>query len=652
MFYQTVGEIERLWGRAGMSSWRDGCSATIMGPVSSRTSAQDLSAMMGTRMLRVKTESTSASSPVMSPMSGSVSTSEQEQLRDVALITPTAISQLPPHASIITATGRKPILASKAIWFTREDMKDRVRNTDEIKDELAVTEEQEKLTKRLRELSQVDEETARWASVSRADLVAMQRRNMDDDPDPDDGARLMGQCVDMRPLSERARARGPRYGPAEGTGGRSKHGGGQVSGHPQPGSQTTFHRDATPERAASGAPAETGDIDPGAVRIEDDLEPPGGLDGSGANDAQKPGAGIPSAGNAGDPVSPEAARPVAEADPLPGDEDEGCVPAEEDREPDPRDVDRPPSEAEEVSARTDDPDDPADASSESGSGETETAASEDGDRPPEASRGTLARAQATGGASPGASARPMAESSASSEDIDPGAIEIEEDFEPHWLAAESDPTPAPSGADERAESYPENGVDEARGGGARRAEPAGPGTPEGSQSPGTQEGGASLASGHDNASEAVPEGEGSGQENAEAKDAVDASESVAPSRLPAAAANVDPSAVEIEDDLEPPWSVAGPAPAPGPSGSDERAESVPGDVADAGTWTSVERATFMSLSDAGMSLADIAGELGKSLAAVEAWMAGQSMQGLMPDGVGDGIPDDDEPDDHGSRGPA
>ncbi|MYH58464.1 MAG: type IV secretory system conjugative DNA transfer family protein [Boseongicola sp. SB0675_bin_26] len=209
MFYQTVGEIERLWGRAGMSSWRDGCSATIMGPVSSRTSAQDLSAMMGTRMLRVKTESTSASSPVMSPMSGSVSTSEQEQLRDVALITPTAISQLPPHASIITATGRKPILASKAIWFTREDMKDRVRNTDEIKDELAVTEEQEKLTKRLRELSQVDEETARWASVSRADLVAMQRRNMDDDPDPDDGTRLLGQRDDVRPLSEREGAGSP-----------------------------------------------------------------------------------------------------------------------------------------------------------------------------------------------------------------------------------------------------------------------------------------------------------------------------------------------------------------------------------------------------------------------------------------------------------
>ena len=154
MFYQTVGEIEKLWGRAGMTSWRDGCSATIMGPVSSRASAQDVSAMIGTRTLRVRTESTSSSSQVLSPMAGSVSTTEQEQLRDVPLISATAISQLPTHASIITATGRKPILASKAIWFTREDMKDRVRSTDDIAEELDVTKTRDALTDRLAKMTQ------------------------------------------------------------------------------------------------------------------------------------------------------------------------------------------------------------------------------------------------------------------------------------------------------------------------------------------------------------------------------------------------------------------------------------------------------------------------------------------------------------------
>jgi len=165
MFYQTPGEIERLWGRAGMTSWRDGCSATVMGPVSSRTSAQDISAMVGTRTLRVMTESRSTSSQVMSPMAGSVSASEQEQLRDVPLISPTAVSQLPRHASVITSPGTKPVLASKAIWFTRDDMKGRVRSTGEIAGDLEVTGSREALTKRLAAMSRKDGGTAGTASA-------------------------------------------------------------------------------------------------------------------------------------------------------------------------------------------------------------------------------------------------------------------------------------------------------------------------------------------------------------------------------------------------------------------------------------------------------------------------------------------------------
>ena len=152
LFYQTPGEIERIWGRPGMTSWRDGCSATIMGPVSSRTSATEISAMIGRRHVCVRTGSTSSSTQVMSMTGGSVSSSEQEQLREVPVISPTEISQLPTHASIITATGRKPILASKAIWFTRRDMQGRVRSTEDIRPELAVTKAQDDLMKRLAKL--------------------------------------------------------------------------------------------------------------------------------------------------------------------------------------------------------------------------------------------------------------------------------------------------------------------------------------------------------------------------------------------------------------------------------------------------------------------------------------------------------------------
>ena len=213
MVYQTPGDIERIWGRAGMTAWRDGCSATVMGPVTSRTSAQDVSAMIGTRTVRVGTESTSSSTSVMSPMSGSVSTTVQEQLRDVPLISPTSISQLPRHASIITSPGSRPIRASKAIWFTREDMRKRVRSTKDIEGELDVKGKRKKATDQLEEIARTEAEEAKAAVEAEAagesrpsgpELAAMQRRNMDDDPE--------GEVPEPK-LSELATARFPRIDP-------------------------------------------------------------------------------------------------------------------------------------------------------------------------------------------------------------------------------------------------------------------------------------------------------------------------------------------------------------------------------------------------------------------------------------------------------
>ena len=128
----------------------------------------------------------------------------QEQLRDVPLISPTAISQLPRHASIITSPGSRPIRASKAIWFTREDMKERVRSTEEIEGELGVKEKRKKATEQLEKTAKAEARAAAAAGEappSGPDLAAMQRRNMDDDPE--DG-------VPEPSLSELATARFPR----------------------------------------------------------------------------------------------------------------------------------------------------------------------------------------------------------------------------------------------------------------------------------------------------------------------------------------------------------------------------------------------------------------------------------------------------------
>ena len=158
MIYQDAGQVEKIWGVAGQRSWRNGCAAMIGGPVSDPRSAQDLSTMLGSRTVRVTTEGSSSQAPVMSgALGGSVSSSETEQVRDIPLISPTLISQLPGHAAIIVSPGTKPILGTKAIWFTRNDMKDKVRTTDEIREELDVFEGQKKLIKRLQDVAKKGE---------------------------------------------------------------------------------------------------------------------------------------------------------------------------------------------------------------------------------------------------------------------------------------------------------------------------------------------------------------------------------------------------------------------------------------------------------------------------------------------------------------
>ena len=628
MFYQTPGELERIWGRAGMTSWRDGCSATIMGPVSSRTSAQDLSAMMGTRMLRLKTESTSTSNPVMSPMSGSVSMSEQEQLRDVALISPMEISQLPPHASIITATGKKPMLASKAIWFTRQDMKEKVRGTDEIEGELPVAEAQKKLTRRLDDLTQVDEETARWASLSREDLVAMQRRNMDDDSEPVILGMRARPDAEGPSLSERARARAPRYEPEEKRDPRSVNVGGRGLYNPQGGNGTMPHPKRASEGTAADVRTETADQDPCAIPVEDDLEPPCGLDGpgQGQHDAGKPGNALLPPGTTGE-ASPQDAGAGPEAAPIHGSGGAESASADEEEDKPPKVVGVAPVKSEE----------PAEAGPEGRSGET--AAAESGDLPPGAARGMTAHAHEATAATSGGSDRPRPVMAVQPGTVVPDAIEIEHDIEPHQAPASPDPAPAPPRSGERMES-----VSGAVSAGERLAAAGGSEGAAPRVAAGVRENGGVALAGPEDASEAKPADEGHGHEGPEPAAGI---------RGPMESGDVGPDALEIEEDFEPPWPTMHPVPSPASSPEpDERTEDVPGDGAGAETWTSKDRVEFMSLSATGMSLEGIAEELGKSLASVQAWLKSQDAHGLMPGGVGDVDGGPGDLGDHGPEGPA
>ena len=300
MFYQTPGEIVKLWGRAGMTSWKDGCSATIMGPVSSRDSAGEISAMIGTRTLRVRTESTSSSSQVMSPMAGQVSVSEQEQLRDVPLLSPTAISQLPRHASIIKVPGEKAILASKAIWFTREGMRGRVRNTKQIKGELAVSSDQEALLDRLADMSRTEKNGKGGQQQPSGSEPGAKRQDGTGNVPPAAGEAHTGPREgasaskpsghEELPHSEQARAKRPRYRGETFRGGDAR-------------AQTTD--DGTP------SPTAAGEIDPDNIRIEGDFVAPFRLDGEDAAVRPQP---VPEAASAdGMPVDGDPDADVSES---------------------------------------------------------------------------------------------------------------------------------------------------------------------------------------------------------------------------------------------------------------------------------------------------------------------------------------------------
>ncbi len=140
LIYQNLGQVVEAWGgQSGADAWLDSCEARVVSAVGSSRTAADISAMLGKRTIRVVTEGSSSNSPVMTPMGGSVGTTELEQLRDIPLLTQAALGQLPGHGSVIFTRRSKPILATKAIWFTRADMKDRVRRAEDIEDELTVT---------------------------------------------------------------------------------------------------------------------------------------------------------------------------------------------------------------------------------------------------------------------------------------------------------------------------------------------------------------------------------------------------------------------------------------------------------------------------------------------------------------------------------
>ncbi len=157
LIYQNYGQLVEAWGGdAGASAWFDSCEARVVSAVGSSRTASDIVTMLGKHTIRTRTQGSSSSAAPLAPMTGTLGTSEQEQLREVPLMSAATLGQLPVHGALIFTRKSKPILATKAIWFTRTDMKDRVRSPEDVAEHLAATKRHAQVMKRIGEAEAAD----------------------------------------------------------------------------------------------------------------------------------------------------------------------------------------------------------------------------------------------------------------------------------------------------------------------------------------------------------------------------------------------------------------------------------------------------------------------------------------------------------------
>ena len=126
--FQSYQQLLECYGKDGAGAWENSVDAVITGPVSDSDQALSLSRMIGRKTVTTSTSARQRSSQLFMPFSGKTGSAETTQLRETELIRPSELRQMPPEASIILAPGTPPILASKAIWFTRPEMQALVRD--------------------------------------------------------------------------------------------------------------------------------------------------------------------------------------------------------------------------------------------------------------------------------------------------------------------------------------------------------------------------------------------------------------------------------------------------------------------------------------------------------------------------------------------
>jgi type IV secretion system protein VirD4 len=120
LMYQSVGQLERHFGKDGATSWIDGCAFASYAAIKALETARNVSAQCGE--MTVEVEGKSRNVGWSNSNSGS-RRSESLNLQRRPLIMPHEITQqMRKDEQIIIVQGHDPIRCGRAIYFRRKDM--------------------------------------------------------------------------------------------------------------------------------------------------------------------------------------------------------------------------------------------------------------------------------------------------------------------------------------------------------------------------------------------------------------------------------------------------------------------------------------------------------------------------------------------------
>lgn len=131
LMYQSVGQLERHFGKDGATSWIDGCAFASYAAIKALDTARNVSAQCGEMTVEVKGSSRNIGWDTKNNASRK---SENVNFQRRPLIMPHEITQsMRKDEQIIIVQGHSPIRCGRAIYFRRKDMKKEAKTNRFVK---------------------------------------------------------------------------------------------------------------------------------------------------------------------------------------------------------------------------------------------------------------------------------------------------------------------------------------------------------------------------------------------------------------------------------------------------------------------------------------------------------------------------------------